>query len=414
MNLGVNYLVAVCLEGESYPFVKSQLMDDFFPSDFEKSLFLFIKDFVEKYASLPSIKILNEKFGTLEVPSAKSAFYYDQLREHYLYRLMNKGLYDCNDLVKEKKFDKLIDHLQKLIVQGHKVLNQLEITDFGEEAYSILLSNYHKQSIQGRIDFGWEFLDGPLGGMLPGDFISIVGRPMMGKSYLSAYIANNAWWKQKKNVLLVSMEMLALPLMQRLIAIHTGLPIDDIKTGTLPNFPINLEEKFKQSLLEMHGYKSRLIIVNGNLAATPVEIFSLASNYSPDLIIIDGAYLLKHENRKLDRFSRVAENAELLKQLTTKAEIPVLCSYQFNRESTKKKNNSEEIEDIGYSDVIGQISSISLGVLEEDSVSGLIRKVIKLMKMREQPKGSFKINWDFLHMNFTEAKENIDQELEYL
>ena len=77
-------------------------------------------------------------------------------------------------------------------------------------------------------------------------------------------------------------------------------------------------------------------------------------------MVIDGAYLLRHRNVRLDRFTRAAENVELIKRNCTDLEMMAFCSWQFNREASKKqkkgKGEEGDLEDIGYSDAIGQIS----------------------------------------------------------
>jgi hypothetical protein len=116
----------------------------------------------------------------------------------------------------------------------------------------------------------------------------------------------------------------------------------------------------------------------------------------------------------------VAENCELLKEeIAGNLGIPVAASWQFSREAAKKmgskKGGAVGLEDIGYTDAIGQISSIVLGLLEEDNVETMKKKTVTIMKGRSGESGEFKINWQFEPvLNFDHFVEQEVGELEYL
>ena len=98
-------------------------------------------------------------------------------------------------------------------------------------------------------------------------------------------------------------------------------------------------------------------VVDGNLAATVEDIWALARQLKPDAIFIDGAYLVKHPKER-DRYRRVAENAELMKSELA-ALAPTVCSWQFAKSAAKKNKKQGEkpdLEDIGYTDAIAQVS----------------------------------------------------------
>jgi hypothetical protein len=201
-------------------------------------------------------------------------------------------------------------------------------------------------------------------------------------------------------------------------AMHTHTPITDIKNAELPNFPINVEKNFFQKLSGIKDHGSKFWIVDGNLTSTVREVFALCHQLKPDVVVIDGAYLLAHENHKLDRYTKVAENIEMIKRACTRLGLPVILSYQFNRQAAKKKDSKEVgLDDIGYSDAIGQTSSIVLGLFEEENVSTMKSRMINILKGREGATGSFSVNWDFKKMDFSEIpkeKEKEDLKIEFV
>jgi replicative DNA helicase len=103
--------------------------------------------------------------------------------------------------------------------------------------------------------------------------------------------------------------------------------------------------------------------------------------------------------------------------LATELDIPVVVSYQLNRDAAKKikkqKSDEVDLEDIGYSDAIGQLSSIVLALLEEESVETLLARKVTVLKGRYGETGSFRVNWDFQKMDFKQIIEGT-KELAYL
>jgi replicative DNA helicase len=83
--------------------------------------------------------------------------------------------------------------------------------------------------------------------------------------------------------------------------------------------------------------------------------------------------------------------------------IPVLATYQFNRESAKKKKGEQITQDDVYgSDAIAQLSTIMLGLLENTTIEQEKSRTVMILKGRGGETGAFKVNWDFQKMNFDE------------
>jgi len=405
MDVGGYALLALCREQDVASYLNAHLTEDFFWDDEEVELYKRCPDFVLKYHKLPSLETLEETYGDLPYCPEPIDFYLDLTRERFIHKTLNTGLYECSQLVKATKLDDAINVMRGILNTVIHTKYRRLMVEFGEEAFDLIKEAYLKACLSGPggpIQLGWPTLDGMSGGIGPGDVVSIVGRPAVGKTWFSLYPAHHVWLQQQRNVLFVSMEMGSLPVVQRLAAIHAKVAIQSLKHG---NLSLEQQDHMSNALLEVQGHPSKLWVVDGNLAATPSEIFSLAGHLDPDMIFIDGAYLMRHENKKLDRFTRVAENIETLKQATSQLKIPTVCSFQFNREATKNKSKDKEagLEHIAYSDAIGQVSSIVLGLTQEDNPETMVSKKISILKMREGPIGSFDVRWDFTNMDFSEG-----------
>jgi hypothetical protein len=107
---------------------------------------------------------------------------------------------------------------------------------------------------------------------------------------------------------------------------------------------------------------------------------------------------------------------ELMKQELA-ALAPVVVSWQFSRDAAKKNKKKGEkagLEDIGYTDAIGQVSSLVLGLFEEESVETIKQRKIEILKGRNGEIGSFITRWDFNKMDFSEIEDEDVSELQFL
>lgn len=410
MDIGGQLLRAMCAEQDVYAFIKARLNETYFFEKEEKAAFDYVQQHVMNYHVLPKVETLVSNFPTVPKAIEPANYYLDKLEERFTLKTLNNTLYACNDLIKNKNTTKALSEMEGAISQVHACQMRQSMVEFGNDAYNIAMGEYAKAGsvYYEGVHFGWPYLD-TQGGMMPGDVISYVGRPAAGKTYKMLYTAHHAWHHQKLNALFLSMEMGIVPLVQRLSAMHTHLAISDIKQGNLTTLATAgaTKDKLSSKLLELQNEDAKLWIVDGNLTSTPDEIYGLASHFKPHVVFIDGAYLLRSTNSRLDRYNRVADNIEQIKKHSGHLKIPTACSYQLNRQAAekqqKKKPEEAGLENIGYSDAIGQISSIVLGLLEQDSIETAFRRKVSVLKGREGMTGQFYVNWDFQHMDFSQV-----------
>ena len=207
------------------------------------------------------------------------------------------------------------------------------------------------------------------------------------------------------------MEMPILQITPRIAALHTHLNMNHVKNAELGTVGFKTLVK---GLTEVKGYGAPFYVVDGNLTATVEDIAMMARQLKPAGIFVDGAYLVKHP-KEHDRFKRVAENADLMKKHLAKI-APTVTSWQFARTASKKNKKANEkvdLDDIGYSDAIGQVSSVVLGIFEAENVETLKQRRIEVLKGRSGETGSFNTRWDFASMNFTEIEEQEVDDLQF-
>ena len=80
-----------------------------------------------------------------------------------------------------------------------------------------------------------------------------------------------------------------------------------------------------------------------------------------------------HPNER-DLYKKVAVNAALIKtQICGLA--PTICSWQFARPKDGKKS-VQGLDEIGSSDVVGQLSSLALGIRESESAETIKQRTL--------------------------------------
>lgn len=437
--IGLKLLDALLKEDTSDFIQRGDLRYLFDSSNAELAVYNTMRKHVTSYGKLPHESTLLSETQTELLPSIEPADYYQHLAVKRMLGREIKATAVKVDILLKGKPGTLPDPIAAYEVQRsallslHTDLKGSQLMDFRNAKdmiwglYMAALTGGNK----GAIELGWPYLDSSdMGsGLFAGDVVSFVGRPQKGKTWMMLWTALHNW-KKGKTPLFVSMEMDMQLIMIRLAAIYTQIEAKKIKSGNLsptvpPNAPKGMKpeaDRLMEGLNNLGTHEAPFWVVDGNLTSSVEEIRTYAAQLDPDVVLIDGAYLLSHDNKSLAMHARVAANCELMKrELAASLRIPVIASFQFNRDAAKKMKKNEEnkaagkaevqvdLEDIAHSDAIGQISSIVLGFFEDANPENVNKKRIDVMKGRSGEQGVFYCNWDFQKMDFSECVEKDSQ-----
>ena len=403
--LGYKVIKRFCIEQNPLVWHKAKLSPSLF-KPYEYPLLAWVTEHLKQHHTLPHLETLEAQFPDMqpvEVPEP-SSYYVGLLEQQYYYEKINQANLTSQEILKQDQnaADSALEVLKTCIRDITEQRYRVRILDVAMDAPKLVLQAYHQTTATEYVAmFGWPYMDNQSGGVMPGDVICFVGRPAVGKTWLTLWTALHNWVARKLNVLYVSMEMMTLAIAQRITALYTHQNIAQLKMAGYSNQTF---AKFYAGLKALSLEEAKMYVVDGNLATNVEDLFALADQLTCRIIVIDGAYLLRHRNTRLDRFTRAAENVELIKRHCTDLEMMAFCSWQFNREASKKQKKGKEdkgdLEDIGYSDAIGQISSIALSLFQEDSVETMKQRKVQVMKGRNGEVGQFSIAWDFQMMSF--------------
>jgi replicative DNA helicase len=422
------FLSALVAESSISNMLQFGEIEDLFKAS-EVDAYQFVREFVKQYGKLPTPATIEAHTGETLVPhSEPSAYYVDLMQARHIELTLKKGMKQASDLLlpENKDPDEALKSVTETCMQLISRKHAKQVLDF-RHAYDLVTGDYASKwngvDEKGLL-CGWPTLDKATGGLVKGDVLSMCGRPGAGKTWQMLYAAHFGWNKagmeQLQNPddetpdqsrMFVSMEMTVLAIAQRLAAMQAHVSSTKLKHAALGT---TSKLKMKEALTVIQGFGAPFYVVDGNLAATVEDIWMLARQLKPAAIFIDGGYLVKHPSER-DRFRRVAENSNLIKQNLAPI-APTAVSWQFAKTAAKKDKKKGEkvgLEDIGYTDAIAQDSSVVCGIFEDESIETEKHRVIDLLKGRSGETGRFKTRWDFEHMHFEEVEEQDVEDLQF-
>lgn len=414
-DISDKFFSALLTSGDATDYIRLGNVGEVFthiPSDAED--YTVVKKFLSAYGKLPDLDTFNELTGKTLKPNNESfGYFYDQLMSRHVKKTMLKctmaaqSKLDSGDV--NAAFSELKAGVDSITLQRLSP----KIYDFRESHDILAAELVKKQNPDYGFDLGWPSLDDLTGGCRAGDMISILGLSGQGKTFLALAAALHAWEKQGKIVTFVSMEMNPVLIFERLAATYQHIPHDWVKHGKFSTLKVNRKKQFLDKLKALEDENiPPFYVIDGNMMATVEDVRALCTQMKPDVLVVDGAYMLNTE-RGQKNWEQVANVCKFLKsQVAEELAIPVLCTWQFTKDVAKfKKHQTPGMEDAGGSYEIAKISSIGLGLLQEESAETSVSRVVKIMKGRSGEKGQFRINWNFQKMDFSEVPPIMDNEV---
>lgn len=217
----------------------------------------------------------------------------------------------------------------------------------------------------GGLSTGLVDLDKKLGGLMPGDLITVAGRPGMGKTVLALTIARHVALNGGQ-VLFFSLEMSADQLGDRLQAMETGIEVDRQRRGDvgMDEIPAMIE-----AAAAMHG-KGLVIEDEPQITAALIQTKArrLQRKRGLSLVILDYLQLVRADraNARASLYEIVTELSKTMKGMAKRLNVPVMMLSQLSREVEKRDDKRPQLSDLRDSGSIEQDSDIVLFPFREE------------------------------------------------
>ena len=156
-------------------------------------------------------------------------------------------------------------------------------------------------------------------------------------------------FKNDLNVLFVNNEMSGEQIGKRFDAVHFRLPYQEFRAGLLSD---ELEKRYFEGLKKLSEEERPLWVISDVHGV--MSIASKIDQYKPDIVMIDGLYLLHDDHRGANRWERTSNISRDLKRLAQQKGVPVIATTQFNRAADETRMERVTLANIGFSDSLGQ------------------------------------------------------------
>lgn len=249
-----------------------------------------------------------------------------------------------------------IDQAQSLIMQSAaESSGEAAHINVGlQELIARVEKNYANKGAITGVETGYAELDKLLYGLQDTDMIVVAARPSMGKTTLAMNIAESAVVRQKKNVLVFSLEMSRPQLLERMACSIGKIPHDKLKRAEMddywPNFTAAVA-KLKDSTLHIDD---RAITTSEQLISRTRKIQKRIGS-KIELIVIDYLQILKDKGEGVERVTKISGN---IKALAKEINCPVIAISQLSRKCEERPNKRPLNSDLRDSGAIEQDADV--------------------------------------------------------
>lgn len=251
----------------------------------------------------------------------------------------------------------------------------------------------------GKFFTGVSILDDATGGINDGDLVYIVGRPQDGKTTLLLHLIARWFW-EGKNVLVISNEIPWRDMIFKVESILAGIPVGERRSG---KFTEASKEKLKflQYITKVIPNK---IVIPRRPVRTSIEVQNLMRLHKPDVVCIDGAYLMSNNTapEAIGDWKELAAVSRDLKQTANILETPIIGVVQANRGASESDKVAGH--NIAGSDAFFQDPDIVISVRQVEATNSGMDKMVNVSttKNRHGIMAMTKIVYNFQDMTMKE------------
>ena len=252
------------------------------------------------------------------------------------------------------------------------------------------------------IPTGFGGLDRITSGLRPQQLITFVGEAKKGKSLITLIMAN-AVHTHGKVPLYISFEMSAEEQSARYDALISNISHTKIMRGDLTNAEIEHIRKTVSMRKNMHPF---ILSEDISSLTTVSAIAGKVQQHKPDLLVVDGVYLMDDEQGEPKGSPQALTNiTRSLKRLAQRFDIPIVGTTQvLSWKIGNRKSRQITAESIGYTSSFAQDSDLVVGVESDPDIEN--QAILRVVLARTAPKGEVRINWDWHNMNFSEVEDD--------
>lgn len=381
--------------------------ESWFTNDDERQLFSFIRNHFSRYGECPSEEVIMDNYPnhTFAPVNDNIDFLMDEM-------LKTKRKLSTNSMIREAidNIEKAQDHeaalltLQRGIVRleedGLNSNRDMDLTDEPTKRWDEYLERKNLPNGLRGLPTGFATIDAATSGLQKGQLVVVVAPPKTGKSTLALQIAHNIHMGGAVP-LFQSFEMSNQEQVARYDSMRARLSHHRLLTGKLTK---DEESRYEAKLKTLGDMEHKFWLADSAGATTVSGIASKVQMLQPDILFIDGVYLMIDEQSGEANTPQALTNiTRSLKRLAQRFQIPVVISTQVL--NWKMKKGQVTADSIGYSSSFFQDADVLFGLQREDENVDDTR-LLKVLASRNTGPTEVSMLWDWETGQFREISES--------
>lgn len=380
------------------PFVEAGVRPELFEGD-ARAIWSWMVDHTARFGAVPGAHAFSEKWPTYVrsgITTETPAWYAEELRKRYRHNRLREALILSADNLKNGNTDAGVDVVKDALRDIDGLTTGTRDIDWTQVVGGEQLDAYDQlKGVDGGITgvrTPFDSLDRATLGFQPGDLVFITARKKTGKTWFLLLCAQHSW-SLGKRPLVLTREMPQSQILRRLTAATFRLPYGKLRAGELSD---EHEEAWRKRAPLMADAQPLWVVGDGlrDQGGGVSALRAKAELRKPDVIYIDGMYLMDDDRKARENWMRMTNIARDLKGLAMDLKIPVVVTLQLNYDGKIADRDLSRECDV----------NIRLERDEDDKLTD--RMTIALDDLREGA-GDFEMRaiWDLTKMLFEEVDE---------
>lgn len=261
--------------------------------------------------------------------------------------------------------------------------------------YRIEAASRAREVVTG-IPTGFIDLDYKTSGLQPSDLVLIAARPSMGKTAFVLNMVQHIAMKKELPCMIFSLEMSSEQLVQRMIAMETGIDSQKLRIGNLND---NDWDPLIRGIVDVSDSK---IIIDDTPGISVGELRSKCRKVKLEkglsIVIIDYLQLMTGSSKRSEnRQQEISEISRSLKALAREIKAPVVALSQLSRACETRPDHRPMLSDLRESGAIEQDADIVMFLYRDDyyhkDTEHPNEAEVIIAKQRNGPIGTVNLMW---------------------
>ena len=272
-----------------------------------------------------------------------------------------------------------------------------DITKNTEDRVQAYLKKKENKGMLG-LSYGIKHLDYITKGLKNETLTTCIANTGVGKTWLEIYIGAYCMLQNCKVLQFVT-EMSEDIMRDRYEAMLFSMMYGEMNYNSFKSGTLSLEQEkqyFEFLENDLPNCEPLIIATASGVMGVSAEI----DKHKPDIVLIDGVYLMEDDQGAKDDWLRVAHITRDLKKLAKRTKLPIFINTQADKNTSKK--TGPELGSIMYTQAIGQDSDDIIALYRDEVMLSDKEMCLKVLKQREGVTGKVMMNWNFDVMDFSE------------